>query len=162
MPRDVNVKVMNDLLSTTGLIFQWCAVSIQWAHRQAVIRELLQCLPAVTALSWQAAYSHKTICVCGHQAATPVQHICPPLNWHCTTASSIATKIEQMLFPCCSKKSDSDVLTCIYQYFLFLFWFKNRFNISTSLNQIKCSLIWVVTCWAGRLCPYYFWQSKVS
>lgn len=58
------------------------------------------------------------------------------------------------------KKSDSDALTCIHRYFLVLFWFKNRFNIFTSLNQIKCSLTWVVTCWAGCPCPYYSWRCK--
>ena len=44
-----NDLLLNALWSTTGPIFQRCAVSIQWAHRQAVI-EPLQCLPAVTAL----------------------------------------------------------------------------------------------------------------
>ena len=38
-------------------------MSIQRAHKQAVIIEPLQCLPAVPALSWQAAWKQNHLCL---------------------------------------------------------------------------------------------------
>lgn len=99
MPKNVNVKVMNDLLSTTGLIFQWCAVSIQWAHTQAVIRESAVSTSCASSLLAGSKQSQNHLCLRASSSDTStVYTVCPPLNWHCTTASFTATKIEKIFF----------------------------------------------------------------
>ncbi|CAB1426716.1 unnamed protein product [Pleuronectes platessa] len=69
MPRDANGKVMNDLLSTTGLIFpvMRCEHPVEPIHKLLLktfcrVYQLCQLAPG------SSACSHKTICVCGHQA----------------------------------------------------------------------------------------------
>ena len=54
--------------------------------------------------------SHRTICVCGHQASgsdTSTVYTCPRLNWHCTTASST----------CFFAFSSKETAACIHLYF---------------------------------------------